>query len=47
VGENLCQPAVLGGLFLDPGDLCRCVGGVNVEHAQHSEHERRWPRRAL
>ena len=27
--------------FLDPGDPCRCVGGVNVEHAQRSEHERR------
>jgi hypothetical protein len=30
-----------GGSFLDPGDSCRCVGGVNVEHAQRSEHERR------
>jgi len=29
------------GLFLDPGNSCRCVGGVNVEHAQRSEHERR------
>jgi hypothetical protein len=30
-----------GRSFLDPGDSCRCVGGVNVEHAQRSEHERR------
>jgi len=30
-----------GGLFLDPGESCRCVEGVNVEHAQRSEHERR------
>src|ERR1039458_1218020 len=30
-----------GGSFLDPGNPCRCVGGVNVEHAQRSEHERR------
>ena len=29
------------GLFLDPGEPCRGVGGVNVEHAQRSEHERR------
>ena len=29
------------GLFLDPGNPCRGVGGVNVEHAQRSEHERR------
>ena len=27
--------------FLDPGRPCRRVGGVNVEHAQRSEHERR------
>jgi len=38
-GGRRCR--VKEGLFLDPGDSCRCVGGVNVEHAQRSEHERR------
>jgi hypothetical protein len=44
-GENAMAAGggaeVKEGLFLDPGDSCRCVGGVNVEHAQRSEHERR------
>src|ERR1019366_2811405 len=35
------SPPGRGGSSLDPGNPCRCVGGVNVEHAQRSEHERR------
>jgi hypothetical protein len=30
-----------GGLFIDRGDSCRCVGRVSVARAQRSEHERR------